>query len=250
MDELFGPFEKSILGLLAVAIGLYLILARLGNSFPDQDLKQLYSIPAPLMDSNPRTGDVVSASQYSMYVSNNDPEKINLFAKGTDGKKHPSNAYLLGFAPFQTQKYWVPLLAVSLRVRYMTDAIIKYDDDVWQTSVETYKRMWGDCEDHAILLADWMIKLGYDARVAVGTVNGQGHAWVVLFKDGKEYLLEATDKGSRRRYPLVALHPEYVSFCMFNRDHFWAVLTKKDYRGRIQSQEWAILSDFREIPSF
>jgi len=134
-------------------------------------------------------------------------------------------------------------LAVSLRVRYIRDDEINRGDDTWQTSPETYIKMKGDCEDHAILLADWMISLGYDARVALGTVNGEGHAWVIFYKDGKEYLLEATDKASRRRYPLVSLHPEYVSAVMFNRDHFWIRVKQNRYD---QTGQWTQLSDFKE----
>ena len=128
----------------------------------------------------------------------------------------------------------------------MRDDEIRIGNDTWQTSLQTYVDRWGDCEDHAILLADWMIGLGYDARVVLGMVKGEGHAWVVLYKDEKEYLLESTDKASRRRYPLVTLHPEYVPAIMFNQDHFWARMTTKDRRGRIKSDEWIMLSDFKE----
>lgn len=168
----------------------------------------------------------------------------NYFAKGSDGKTYPVNAYLQGFVPFNTDKFWVPLLAVGLRVKYMHDFITKIDD-IWQTSPETYVKMTGDCEDHAILLADWMIKLGYDARVVTGTWDGDGHAWVVLYKDGKEYLLEATNKASNRRFPLVSLHPEYVPKMMFNRDHFWSMLSE-DKKTHVPVKRWVLLSRFEE----
>lgn len=264
MKEILGPFEKSIMGLLLVLFGIYFALGLYFPSLSSSELSRVNDNPS-IISLAPRKGQVVPASAYSAYLSDPsaflaqdefarksgtsryDATKINWFAKGTDGQKYPSNAYLLGFSPFYTSKYWLPLLAVSLRVRYMRDDVIKIDDDTWQTAPETYTRMWGDCEDHAILLADWLIDLGYDARVVAGTAKGEAHAWVVLYKDGKEYLLEATNKASRRRYPLASLHPEYEPAFMFNRDHFWAVTTENSgWRNRLAAKNWVILSEFKE----
>jgi hypothetical protein len=69
--------------------------------------------------------------------------------------------------------------------------------EVWQTAEETLRAGFGDCEDHSILLVDWLLAEGYEARVAIGESrfgDGQwgGHAWVVLRLEGKEYLIEAT----------------------------------------------------------
>lgn len=258
---MFGRFEKSIVSLLVILGGIYLALDNYLPYIFYPELRKLHGGLSTSMKPAPRKGQVVPASLYSAYRLNpsliltkdefakksktiqGDLKKINWFVKGTDGEEHPSNAYFLGFTPFDTNKYWLPLLAVSLRIKYRRDDQTKFID-IWQTSLETYIRMLGDCEDHSILLADWMTGLGYDARVVVGTMNGEGHAWVILYKDGKEYLLESTDKASRRRYPLVALHPEYIPAIMFNRDHFW--IQKQDARGRVQPGEWIILSDFKE----
>lgn len=265
MNDLWGPFEKSIIGLLAVLFGIYFALDHYVPSIFNPELKNVSKDPSISISSAPRKGQVVPVSGYSVYLSDPsrflaqdefakkstagsqyDATKINWFAKGIDGQQHPSNAYLLGFSPFYTNKYWLPLLAVSLRVKYMRDDEIKIGDDTWQTSIETYVRMWGDCEDQSILLADWMIELGYDARVVVGTVKGEGHAWVVLYKDDKEYLLETTDKASRRRYPFVSLHPEYNPAFMFNRDHFWVmVMENRGWRNQLSKQGWVGLSDFK-----
>ena len=265
MTELFGPFEKTIIIVLVILFGAYFALDYYCPSLFYPELENIHSDRLVMMSPEPRKGQVVPASEYSAYISNPamflgqnevgggrgngqyDSKKIEVFSKGMDGKEHPANAYLLGFVPFRTSQFWLPLLAVSLRVRYMRDDIITPGDDTWQTSLQTYRRMWGDCEDHAILLADWMIGLGYDARVVLGNVRGEGHAWVVLYKDGNEYLLESTDKASRRRYPLVSLHPEYVPVAMFNREHFWAVMTEnRGWRNQLTTQSWVILSDFKE----
>ena len=263
MNDLFGPFEKLIVAVLVFLFSIYYVLDRYVPSIIYSELNNVHNDFSVSSHMAPRKGVVVPAGEYSRYLSNPesflpnefsqpqnsqyDPAKINWFAKGTDGEKHPSNAFLVNFAPFETKKYWLPLLALSLRVKYLRDDDIKIDDDTWQTSPETYLRMAGDCEDHAILLADWMINLGYDARVVAGIVHKEAHAWVVLYKDGKEYLLETTDKASRRRYPLVSLHPEYSPAFMFNRDHFW-VMTRdnRGWRNRLSTQSWVELSDFKE----
>jgi hypothetical protein len=69
--------------------------------------------------------------------------------------------------------------------------------EVWQTPEETLRAGFGDCEDHSILLVDWLLSEGYEARVVIGeSLIGDGkwggHAWVVLRLEGKEYLIEAT----------------------------------------------------------
>jgi len=40
--------------------------------------------------------------------------------------------------------------------------------------------------------------MGEDARVVVSRTDKSGHAWVVLFKNGKEYLFEAPRKTSAK----------------------------------------------------
>ncbi|MEI7998375.1 MAG: transglutaminase-like domain-containing protein [Candidatus Omnitrophota bacterium] len=267
MNELLGPFEKGVIAVLIVLLGIYFALDRYCPSMFYPELDYVHKDLSVSMKPEPRKGEIIPVSEFSAYLSNAsnyqgreqigggqgsgslyDPTKIQLFKKGLDGKDHPVNSYLLGFVPFQSSQYWLPLLAVSLRVRYMRDDEYIPGDDTWQTSLQTYTRGLGDCEDHAILLADWMIGLGYDARVVIGNVKGQGHAWVVLIKDGKEFLLEATDKASRRRYPLVELHPEYDPVAMFNQDHFWGLITEnRGWNNRLSTQSWVILSDFKEM---
>ena len=72
--------------------------------------------------------------------------------------------------------------------------------EIWQNSRQAYLHTRGDCEDHAIILADWLIALGHDARVVLGNHRGGGHAWVVLFQDGREMILEATSKKANQGY--------------------------------------------------
>jgi hypothetical protein len=91
---------------------------------------------------------------------------------------------------------------------------------------ESFINLRGYCEDHAITLADWLIGQGYDARVAIGTVKFRaqpvgGHAWVVLFKDNKEYILEATRKQKWNLLPLASTLANYFPTQMFNREDIW-----------------------------
>lgn len=136
------------------------------------------------------------------------------------------NGYLNGFVPYNVQNIWGPLKYIQTRLKYQTDKV-GYNNrkEVWQTAKESYIKLRGDCEDHAILLADWLIGLGYDARVVVGKVKFsgrlEGHAWVILFKDGQEYLLEATKKSKWNALPLAKTLPYYFPKFMFNRKDFW-----------------------------
>lgn len=142
-----------------------------------------------------------------------------------DGTLHPPQAFMLAKPPYRVEQAWMPLYAVSERMRYQLDEQqFPGRDEVWLTTLQAWSRAKGDCEDHAIPLADWLIELGLDARVVLGTHRREGHAWVVVFKDGQEYLLEATDKAKVKKwsaYPLAKLLPHYHPQMMFNREVLW-----------------------------
>ncbi len=162
-------------------------------------------------------------------------QPVTTIAPGLDRRHHFANAYLVGYVPFPDVEAWVPLAALAQRKRYEFD----HDQypgapELWQTSREAFFHPRGDCEDHALALADWLIGLGHDARVVIGTMRGGGHAWVVLLDGPRTYLLEATDKRPARALPLASQLPDYRPEAMFNREHYWvnegSTLTA-DYRG-------------------
>lgn len=158
---------------------------------------------------------------YLSFKKSNDVK--NILALGIDKKFHLSNFYLEGYAPFETNKLWVPLQTLAQKKTYELDSL-QYTGykEIWQTSSQAFKYTRGDCEDHAIALADWLIEMGEDARVVAGFYKKEGHAWVVLFKDGNEYILEATSKGNfTNPYPLAKYQTSYRPQIMFNREYFW-----------------------------
>lgn len=165
-------------------------------------------------------------------------EAASASALGLDREHHFVNAYLEGYSPFRTDNVFVPLSVLARKKTYMLDNLNHGGDEVWQTSRQAYWFTRGDCEDHAIALADWLIDMGEDARVALGTYKGGGHAWVVLIKEGQEFVLEATQKNGLtglKRYPLASAQPDYQPQYQFNRTHFWAnvgALQTTRYQGR------------------
>ncbi|WP_226665125.1 transglutaminase-like domain-containing protein [Microbulbifer aggregans] len=174
-------------------------------------------------------------------------ETATASARGLDKLHHFANSYLVGFQPFETKALWVPLYTLAIRKEYQYDHL-QYAGlaDIWQTSRQAYFQKRGDCEDHAILLADWLINLGVDARVALGTHKGQGHAWVVAIVDDTEYLLEATSKrreSSWKAMPLAALAEGYEVEFQFNRHYFWAKTTSASTRA-YRGNHWIRKSQF------
>jgi len=181
--------------------------------------------------------------------SNGSHHNTTVTAMGTDKRHHFVNSFLTDFAPFETKKHWLPQYVISMRIRYQLDTI-QYPglEDVWQNGFETYTSTIGDCEDHSILLADWLASLGIDARVVVGRFKKTGHAWVAAFKDSSVYILEATDKRKYRKwqfYPMAELtrdyHPEY----MFNKDFLW-INTGSSFTVNYQDDKWIIVSRYFE----
>ena len=166
-------------------------------------------------------------ARYGYFVTNYN-QQIFAYAKpATSNEMYFVNGYLNGFVPYKVDNMWVILQYLQTRLKYQLDEV-GYNDrkEVWQTAKESYVKLRGDCEDHALLLADWLIGLGYDARVVVGTAKSSGktpvgHAWVVLFNEGNEYLLEATKKSKWNAIPLASTQPNYFPKYMFNRTEFW-----------------------------
>ena len=146
---------------------------------------------------------------------------VGTIGMGLDRQLHFSNAFFIGFSPFPVANPWLAHLALSRQVKYSYDKDQFGANDLWLTSAEVFQLRRGDCEDQSMLLADWLISMGYDARVVSGRRDRGGHAWVVLFEEDKVYLLEAVQKRPRRTPPLAQLatnfHPRY----MFNNEFIW-----------------------------
>ncbi len=173
-----------------------------------------------------------------------------LFASAPNIENHHQlvNSYLEGYSPFETDNLWIPYLTLSRKKSYQFDHLLYPGrNEVWQTSRQAFSFSRGDCEDHAIALADWLIEMGEDARVVMGHYKREGHAWVVLFKNGKEFLLEATQKVngfSVRRYPLALLSGDYRPKYMFNRHDFW-VNEGSVYTHNYSSPQWVLKSSYQ-----
>jgi hypothetical protein len=95
------------------------------------------------------------------------------------------------------------------------------DHGSWQISNETYGRRRGGCEDLAILLADWLLGRGFQARVVIGShaAAHDAYAWVVVRLEGKDYLLDATQVPlNLQRPPLLSeVGSRYVPELAFDR---------------------------------
>lgn len=171
---------------------------------------------------------------------------VTASACGIDRLHHFANSYLTGILPFQTDSVWEPVYAVALMKSYQYDHL-QYSGlaDVWQNSRQAFCFPRGDCEDHSIILADWLISSGYDARVAIGLYRGGGHAWVILFKDKTAYLLEATSKRKKITEGLrpAFLETDYNPSFQFNRTDFW-VKTDKKRTTRYSGTHWEKTSEF------
>lgn len=173
---------------------------------------------------------------------------FTMSAQAIDRRQYLVNAFLEGYEPFRVDNVILPLYVLAQRKSYQLD-VEQYAgrEEVWQSSRQAYFYPRGDCEDHAILLADWLISMGEDARVVVGEMRGGGHAWVVLFKNGNEYLLEATTKNGISRhkpYPLAALFAGYCPAYMFNRESFWENTGMK-FTTKYSGKHWVRKSSLR-----
>ena len=187
----------------------------------------------------------------SFFFNDLDENIITYAATGIDKNPYFANSFLVGFMPFETDKAWMPMATLSMRKYYLLDHQLYGPtmEDIWQNSEQAYYHSHGDCEDHAVLLADWLIGLGYDARVVIGEVPEGGHAWVVLFLDGVEYVLESTSKrraNSIKDFYLARRATDYRPKLQFNRDKLW-VNTGSMYTTTYTGPKWVLRSSFQRL---
>ena len=121
--------------------------------------------------------------------------------------------------------------------------------DAWQFSDETDRYRSGDCEDTSILLADWLLSRGFEARVALGrTKSLEGHAWCVVRHGGQEYILETTKaKPDINKPPTIErVGDHYLPDFLFDRDGIY-FQERTDWNGRYWSKHgWNSVSYERE----
>lgn len=106
-----------------------------------------------------------------------------------------------------------------LRIAYRQDSSADGSPaDVWNRPSTTWRTKAGDCEDHAVLLADVLGTVGYDARAVVGSYRGGGHAWVVVRSAGNEFILDQVANRPRRFPPRAELlRLDYAPTASFDR---------------------------------
>ena len=90
-----------------------------------------------------------------------------------------------------------------------------YKEDVgeqWTGANKALFRHYGDCEEFAFTLCSLLINMVLDARVCIGYLRNQGHAWVLLYRGNKPYLLDATTKEPVWRAELTQNYKPIISF--------------------------------------
>ncbi len=76
---------------------------------------------------------------------------------------------------------------------YVSDQEQFGKDDYWMLPSEFEKKRKGDCEDFSIWTWRQLMNLNIPCRFVVGLSGryGEGHAWLTMEQDGKQYLVES-----------------------------------------------------------
>jgi hypothetical protein len=103
-----------------------------------------------------------------------------------------------------------------LGCRYEHDEVLFGEADFWQHP-STFERLRaGDCEDFAVWTWRKLVELGYDVHLVAGWCVRGGeltgrHAWLLLRKEGVEYVFEpAAKERSQMLRPLAEVRDAYV----------------------------------------
>ncbi|MBL9116890.1 MAG: hypothetical protein JNJ83_17930 [Verrucomicrobiaceae bacterium] len=182
--------------------------------------------------------------------------RFALLVADNQGAYHYVNDFLVGFEPPARFRDGLNRMEEMLQIwrgvfqtcEYKSDSGSdkKLDRDAWQTGPETLNRGVGDCDDTSVLLADWLISRGFNARVALGEAMGEGHAWVVVQNDGHTYLLESTSEPPETADQIGTVSEfagKYVPEILFDRDacYFWKN-GKEPFDNNYFSQKWQRLA--------
>jgi predicted transglutaminase-like cysteine proteinase len=150
-----------------------------------------------------------------------------LLGRDTKGLYHDAPAFLIASpcpAPAAGSHPLDAMLSIwqaaVRRCRYVEDGDSEdTPTDSWQTPKQTLRKGTGDCEDSALLLTDWMLSNKIPARMAVGTMEGGGHAWCIVRVDKADYLLESTNRlPDPENLPVVNPNDGYVPTALFDRE--------------------------------
>jgi len=198
--------------------------------------KNLKEAKEKVSASPPPPPNVRVASKPEQMITSNIPEEVianslNLrkmesvpFSPDIYGRYFPRTRYITHFQPYKLHNVFLMWKTVIEYIKYKQDLSTCGMRDGWQFSEYTFKMRRGDCEDSSILLCDWLRSMGYDAKVVAGFAQDGGHAWVVVYEDGKACFLEtaADTKVSRRHIPYFQNSlKKYAVQYMFDEQGYW-----------------------------
>jgi predicted transglutaminase-like cysteine proteinase len=171
-----------------------------------------------------------------------------VIAADTRGKFRYANEFLTGYRPpalfpedgNRLHEMYTIWSAVVRHCKYTKDNTRQNEErDIWQTALETQSLGQGDCEDSSIMLVDWLLARGFQARVVLGHYGDMGgHAWVVVRLDGTDYLLESTEGPPNLEQPpyVSDVGARYVPDTLFDRD---AIYVRAKPRDRFNGDYWS-----------
>ena len=222
--HLFTDASSQQIGCAAVAVER---LERFSPAVVNKGQKSFYSVCR--LCSHTHIGKIEQSIGAAALTCPKCRRAYELLAFKLDGEICRVNELLTGWTPpvrvpkFETRLDEMRFIwrSVIKHVRYAKDLEgLNSNLDTWQLARETWDYENGDCEDSSILLADWLLSRGFDARVVIGVTGTQeGHAWCVVNIDGITYILETTDESAPdRRLPYASrLRHQYIPNYQFDR---------------------------------
>jgi len=194
----------------------------------------------PLQASNhikqPKDGSLKSLSFFDLYAKwdvqefkkKKDP---TLTSSSLNKKFYFKNAFLVKYVPFIPKNMFYTLTHLSKHLKH-TDS-----SKLTKTSQQTYQYRSANYEEGAILTADWLIELGYDARVIVGKYKNKNHAWVLLLNQNNEYILDTSFRRKVKHFPLAGTMPNYHPKYMYNNKYIW-INTGSQLTVKYRDKKW------------
>ncbi|CAG9334919.1 unnamed protein product [Blepharisma stoltei] len=165
---------------------------------------------------------------YKQIRPTHEKRRVQIYAEVEDGSYKPVSSLV---QPFKTNRLIdSPLHAarfVSLIPFEREEAPGGTRNEKWNSMHTFLVKGYGDCEDHAVLLAGLLLGFGLDAYVCIGCSGEGPHAWVITLGDRVTFWESLT--GQRFYSDDPRIHRYYRKIgCAFNHKSFYANIQVDD----------------------
>ena len=175
--------------------------------------------------------------------------QLRVFAPADDGERTLLCRYVRPQPPpEEIGRSTAQLLRFVSLIPYLDDSSLGSKLDVWNTSDSFLELCAGDSEEHAVLLCNYLLHVGKEAYVVLGTGIPEGQTAYVLTKEMSARDHRLWNASTGRVYGVAdSTLPLSSVGCVFNDANVWANIQPS---GRPEAMDWQLHEPSKWRPFF